>query len=111
MFPGMNLNPRQMKQMMRQLGIKQEELLAKKVVFYLENKKLIILEPQVSIMDLGQKKTYIIMGGKQKTKETKQIPEEDIELVAKKTKKTRKEAEKALKESNGDIAKAILKLS
>ena len=38
------------------------------------------------------------------------IPEEDIKIVAEQAKVSEKEAEKALKESNGDIAEAILKL-
>ena len=38
------------------------------------------------------------------------IPQEDIDLVAEQTGKSKKEAEKALTETKGDIAEAIMKL-
>ena len=39
------------------------------------------------------------------------IPQGDIDLVAEQTGKSKSEAEKALKETDGDIAEAILKLT
>ena len=40
-----------------------------------------------------------------------EIPKEDIDLVVEQTGKSVEEAKKALKETKGDIAEAILKLS
>ncbi|MCQ2377127.1 MAG: hypothetical protein MJ006_03895 [Methanocorpusculum sp.] len=39
------------------------------------------------------------------------MPEDDVKLVASQTGKSAEEAEAALKESKGDIAEAIMKLS
>ena len=40
-----------------------------------------------------------------------EIPKEDIDLVVEQTGKTTQEAKKALEETKGDIAEAILKLT
>ncbi len=64
MFPGLgNMDPRRIKAMMRQLGIKSEDIDAKRVVFELEGgKRLIVEKPQVSAVDMGGQKTYTVMG-------------------------------------------------
>lgn len=110
MFPGMGkINPKQMQGMMRSLGIKQEEMQVKKVVFELEGKKMVFESPQVSAVNMGGQKIYSVVG-EAKEEGKLEIPKEDIEMVAEQTGKAVEEAEKALKESNGDIAEAIKKL-
>ena len=59
-------------------------------------------------MEAQGQKTYQIIGNPEI--KDRGVPEEDIKLVMEKTGKSREEAEKALKESNGDIAEAIMKL-
>ncbi len=110
MFPGMgNINPKQMQKMLRQFGIKSDELPAKKVVFELEDgSKLVIEEPQVTVIDMKGQKTYTVMG--EAVEEKKGIPEEDIEMVMKQAGVDKKRAEAALKKNEGDIAEAILEL-
>ena len=105
MMPGMN--PAQMKRMMKQLGMKSEELEVKRVVFELENGKLILESPQVTSIEVQGQKTYTVLGTE--TKETG-IPEEDVKMVADQTGKSEEEAKKALEEANGDLAEAITKL-
>jgi nascent polypeptide-associated complex subunit alpha len=107
MFPG-GVNPKQMAQMMRQMGIKVDELSANKATFELSNgKKLVFENPQIQAMTVQGKKTYTLIG---EAKEEENIPAEDIEMVASQSGKTKAEAKKALEETNGDIAEAILKL-
>ncbi|NMA44605.1 MAG: nascent polypeptide-associated complex protein [Candidatus Diapherotrites archaeon] len=107
MFPG-GVNPRQMAQMMKQMGIKVDEIKAQKVVFELENgKKLIFDNPQIQAMTMQGKKTYTLIG---EATEEENIPQEDIDMVSDQTGKTKEEAKKALEETKGDIAEAILKL-
>ena len=109
MFPGMGgMDPRKMKMMMKQLGIKNEELNVKKVIFELEDKKLIIDDPQVSAIDMQGQKTYTVIGNARE--EAGELPEEDIKMVAEQTNVSEKEAKKALEENDGDIAEAINKL-
>lgn len=108
MFPGMGgMNPRQMQQMMKQLGIKSSELDAKKVTIELKNGNNIVFdEPSVSAIDMHGKKTYTLMGSE---REEKGISEEDVKIVAEQTGAAEKEARKALEET-GDLAEAIMKL-
>lgn len=108
MFPG-GVNPKQMAQMMRQMGIKVEEINAEKVIFELDTgKKLVFSKPQIQAMAMQGKKTYTLIG--EPTEETT-IPENDIKMVAEQTGKTIQEAKKALEKTNGDIAEAIIELN
>lgn len=108
-----SFNPMQMKKMMQQLGMKTEEIKAKRVVIELEDKNLIIEQPIVSSIEIQGQKTFTVMGKERielmKTQQ-KEMPEEDIQLIIKQTGKSREEAEEALTEANGDIAEAIMKL-
>lgn len=113
MLPGLggfgNINPKQMHRMLKQLGIKSEELAVKRVRFELDdNRALVVEEPQVTVIDLKGQKTYTVMG--EAVEEKRGIPEEDIEMVMKQAKVDRKKAEAALKKNEGDIAEAILEL-
>jgi len=105
MIPGMaGFNPAQMKSMMKQFGIKSEDLKAKKVIIELEDKKIIISEPQVTVIDLQGQRTFTVLG-QEKIEELES--REDIELIMQQTNCSEEQAKKALKESNGDLAKAI----
>ncbi|MBU4534856.1 MAG: nascent polypeptide-associated complex protein [Euryarchaeota archaeon] len=117
MIPGMGMNPKQLKQMqrsMKQMGMDMKEVHgATEVIIKLKNKEIIIKNPKVNIMDFMGQKTYQITG-KPKEKAIKSelvIPAEDIELVVTQAGVTPEEAEKALKETKGDLAEAILRLS
>lgn len=109
MFPGLGgMNPKNMQKMMKQLGIKTEELAANKVVFELDGKKLVIDNPAVTVMIVQGKKTYTVMG--EAKEESAGLPEEDVKMVAGQAGVSEEKARKALEESNGDIAEAITKL-
>ena len=107
MFPG-GVNPKQMGQMMKRFGIKNEEIDAKEVVITLNNgKKLIIENPQVQAIEMQGAKTYTIAG---KAREESGVPDEDITMVAEQAGVTKEEAKTALEENGGDIAATILNL-
>ncbi len=110
MIPGMGgMNPKQMQKMMKQLGIKNDELPAKKVVFELEDgTNLVINQPNVTVINMQGQKTYTVMG--EAVEEKKGIPDEDIEMVMKQADVDKKKATAALKKNEGDIAEAILEL-
>ena len=107
MMPGAGMDPRQMKAMMKQLGIKQEELNAKRVVFELESGNLVIDSPHVTALDMQGKKTYTVMG---EAREETPLPEEDVKMVSEQANVSEEKARKALEESNGDLAEAIASL-
>lgn len=109
MFGG--INPMQMKAMMKQMGIKQEEIEAERVIIESFEKKIVIEHPQVQkIVMQGQESWQITGEAHEETKESG-ISEADVDMVSGKTGRSKTEAKKALEESGGDIAEAIVKLS
>jgi nascent polypeptide-associated complex subunit alpha len=94
--------------MMKQLGIKNTEVEAEEVIIKLKNGKTIkILEPQVQLIEMKGVKTYSLAG---KEVEEEGYPDEDVKMVAEQANVSEEEAKKALTETKGDIAQAILKL-
>ena len=110
-MPG-RMNPRQMNQMMRRLGINIKNIEnVEKVIIQTDTKEYIFDDAEVTIMEAQGQKTFQISGNPVvKDKAEKQI-DDDIKLIIEQTGKSEEEARKALKETNGDIAEAILKLS
>ena len=107
----MGMNPRQMKKLMRQMGIKMEELEGvKEVIIRLENREIIIREPAVTVITAQGEKSYQIIGPEE-VRTVVSIPEEDIKLVMEQTGVDYDTAKKALEEAKGDLAEAILKLT
>lgn len=106
-MPG--IDPRKMQAMMRQMGIKQEDIAAKRVIIECEDKNIVIENPSVQEIVMQGQKTWQIGGDAHD--ESLGVSEDDIAMVVEKTGKTHKEAKKALEESDGDIASAIMALS
>ncbi|HHT76037.1 MAG TPA: nascent polypeptide-associated complex protein [Euryarchaeota archaeon] len=118
MMPGMRgVNPRQMKQAMKRLGITTEELKdVEEVIIRTKSKEYVLTDAAVTLMDMQGQKTFQVMGeavirdrqeGPAQPAEPP-IPEEDIELVMGQTGCDRERAIKALKDSGGRPAEAIL---
>jgi nascent polypeptide-associated complex subunit alpha len=83
------------------------------VIIKTGSKEITIEEPEVAILEMQGQKIYQVTGGKITEKATERklaVPEEDVRLVADQTGKSIEEAKKALEESGGDLAKAILLL-
>ncbi|MHC1568326.1 MAG: nascent polypeptide-associated complex protein [Candidatus Syntropharchaeia archaeon] len=103
------MNPKQLSQLMKQLGINIKDIEGvEEVIIRTKDKEYIFRDVEVTVMEAQGQKTYQIIGNPEI--KDRGLPEEDIKLVMEKTGKSREEAEKALKESNGDIAEAIMKL-
>jgi nascent polypeptide-associated complex subunit alpha len=109
------VNPREAKRMMQRMGLSMDAMPdVEQVVIKTSNKEITIEEPEVAMIEMQGQKIFQITGGKisEKAAERKLsgIAEEDVRLVADQTGKSVEEARKALEESNGDLAKAILLL-
>jgi nascent polypeptide-associated complex subunit alpha len=108
------VNPREARRMMQRMGLSMDAVPDVEQVTIKTNSKEITIEaPEVAIMEMQGQKIFQITGGKisEKAVERKIIlPEEDVRLVADQTGKSPDEARKALEESGGDLAKAILLL-
>ncbi|MCE5296751.1 MAG: nascent polypeptide-associated complex protein [Euryarchaeota archaeon] len=124
MMPGGRVNPKQMKQAMRRLGITNDELNdVEEVIIRRKGSEMVISNAQVSIMTMQGQKTFQIVGDVVERSKTASIgtsqpatvaavtiPEEDIELVMGQTGCDRDKAMAALKAVDGQPAEAIIKI-
>ncbi len=107
-----NINPRQMKQAMKKMGIHMDEINAESVVIKCTDKDIVIENPQV-VKTVMQGQTMFQISGniKEQVGEVKvEVSDEDIMMVAEQANVSEDTARTALEESNGDIAGAIMKL-
>lgn len=117
MFPGGRVNPRQMKAMMRRMGISTEELDGvEEIVIRTRTKEYIFKDAMVSVMTVQGQKTFQIVGEPEINERKDVAPQptgssrEDIALVMEQTGASEEEAKKALEECGGQPAEAILKI-
>jgi len=106
------MNPKQMNQMMRKLGINVKDIKnVEKVIIQTDTKEYVFSDAEVTIMNAQGQKTFQIVGDPVITKREEEIPEDDINLIVEQTGKTFEEAKEALEKTQGDIAEAILQLT
>ena len=113
MFPGgtRGMNPRKMKQMMKQMGINVDPIEdVEEVIIRTADREIVFRDAEVTIMDAMGSKTYQIVGTPEERSKAS-LPDEDVQLVVEQTGVSKEDAIAALKESNGDLAEAIIKLS
>jgi nascent polypeptide-associated complex subunit alpha len=117
MLPTAGMNPKQLKQMqraMKQMGMDTKDVKGvSEVIIKFKDKELLITNPKVNLMEFMGQQTYQITG---KVKENKievelEIPDDDVELVSAQTGATKEKALETLKETQGDLAEAIMRLS
>jgi nascent polypeptide-associated complex subunit alpha len=110
MIPGMN--PKKMKQMMKQLGMTMENIEdVERVVVYTPRGNYIFDQAEVVATTMQGVTTYQLNGELRFEPAAITIPEEDVALVAEQTGVSADEAREALKAKNGDIAEAIISLT
>lgn len=113
------INPRQMKQAMKKMGISQSEVPdVSEVIIRTKDNEIVITKAQVVCVDMSGNKSYQISGIEETRPLTTsseeaagpQIPEEDIELVMSQTGCAREKAIEALIAEDGQPAEAIIKI-
>ena len=101
------MDPKKMQQMMKQLGMKMDNILATQVIIKTDAGDIIVEEPQVVKTSMQGQTVFQVSGN---VKE-KSFSDEDVKLVMEQSGTNDKEqAAKALQEANGDVVKAIMKL-
>jgi len=112
MFGGLGgLSPKKMQAMMKQLGMNQEEIPASCVVIEKSGGgKIVIGNPCVTKISIQGQKSFQVSGDIREENEEPKITQEDIKTIMEKADVGEEEARKALEESKGDLAEAILKL-
>lgn len=109
MIPGLGgMNPKKMQGIMKQMGINQEEVEVKRVIFEKEDGRIVIENPQVMKIIMQGQESWQVQG--EAREEQEGFSEEDVEMIIEKTGKTEDEVKSVLEET-GDIAEAIVKLS
>ncbi|MGQ9787879.1 MAG: nascent polypeptide-associated complex protein [Candidatus Hadarchaeaceae archaeon] len=110
MFPR-KIDRRQMERAMRQMGVKMQELDGvREVAIKLSDREIVIPDAQVTLTEIAGQKSYQVIGREIERRLAPEIAEEDIKLVMEQAGVDKETANKALLETNGDIAEAILKL-
>lgn len=110
---GGRVDPRQMNQMMKRLGIDIQEIPdVQEVLIRTPTREYRFDKAEVSVMTAQGQKTYQVTGvPKIVEHEAKAvISDEDVKMVAEQTGKSVDESREALEATQGDIAEAIVRL-
>ena len=105
MFPG--INPKQLKQAMKKMGVKQEAIDAEEVVIKTKDKELLIRNPEVSKINMMGQESIQITGDIEE-RSLEKFDNDDIKTVIEQTNCSEEEARKALEKKGGDLAAAII---
>ena len=112
MLPG-NINPRQMKAMMKKLGMNVEQIEDVESIVIKTPKGNWVFDSsaEVTVMTMQGSTSYQIAGTPRFEEAAPEIPAEDITMVASQANVSAEKAKAALIASKGDIAEAIMKLA
>lgn len=99
-----------MAQMMKRMGIAQQEIDATEVIIKCSDRDIVITEPSVSKVNAMGQESFQISGSITEREKEAEITEDDVKTVAEQANVDEERAREALKNSNGDIAKAIMDL-
>lgn len=102
----MNINPRQMEKMMKQMGMQAENIEAEEVIIKTSTGDIRITNPQITKVKMSGNETFQIAGEVSSGPNT-----EDVKTVMETAGVSEEKARAALEASGGDLAKAILDLS
>jgi len=110
-FPG-QINPKKMKQMMKQLGMEMQPIEDVRRIEISTGKGTYVFDQaDVVAMTMQGVTTYQITGEPRFEGAAPVIPEEDVHLVIDQTRAPEEKVRRTLAETRGDIAEAILRLS
>ena len=112
------VNPRQMQQAMKKMGIKQTDMNnVTEVIIRTRDKEIVITNAEVVLVEMQGSRNYQVSGdeeirplGSASAAATVSFPAGDIELVMSQTGCDKERAVKALEEADGQPAEAILKI-
>jgi nascent polypeptide-associated complex subunit alpha len=127
---GGGMNPRKMKQMMKQMGIDMSDIDAEEVVIRTGDEELVFTDADVQLMEAQGQKTYQVVGDPEsrdlgaghsedadadetaaaESDDDAAIPDDDVELVAQRTGVSEGDARAALEATDGDLAAAVERL-
>ncbi len=106
------MNPKMLKQAMKKMGVKQEELPATEVIIKFEDRQIVFKQPQVSVVDMVGEESFQVTGSyeEQELDTMPDINDDDVQTIVSQVGCSKEQAKRALVDCKGDIAEAILKL-
>ena len=107
-MPG--VNPAKMQAMMKQLGIKQEEIDALRVIIKKQDENIIIENPNVVKINMQGNESFQITGDVHTESKQEGFSEQDIKMIIEKTGASEKKVRESL-DKTSDIAETIMELS
>ena len=109
------IDSRRARRMMKQMGLKMDDLGdIERVILQGKGREIVIEGPAVTVIDMKGQRMYQVTGGKAtETAKEKElvIPEEDVLLVSQQAGVSMERARAALEDAEGDLARAILMLT
>ena len=98
--------------MMRKMGISQSQLPVKKVIFEMEDSRLVIKNPSVVRIKMQGQESYQVTGEaiEETLEEEIGFSEDDIQMVMAQSGCDEEKAKEILEECEGDLAEAIMRL-
>ncbi|HUB92837.1 MAG TPA: nascent polypeptide-associated complex protein [Candidatus Saccharimonadales bacterium] len=108
-----NMDPRALKKMMDSMGMKTTEIDAERVIIECRDRRIVVDSPGVTMIEMQGNKTFQVGGIVSETAKEKakvEITDDDVQMVRERTGASEDAARKALEETEGDIAEAIMKL-
>jgi nascent polypeptide-associated complex subunit alpha len=109
MMPG--IDQKKMQSIMKQMGISQTEIDAKRVIIECIDKNIVIENPSVLKIKMQGQTNFQISGDISEVENKEDNTELDIKTIIEKTGCTKKQAEEAYNKANKDLTEAILSLS
>ena len=105
------INPREANRMMQRMGMQVQQLdEVTKVIMETPTKRIVIDNPEVATVTVQGQTVYQVGGGTMREEGIGGGSDEDVKLVASQAGVSADEAANALRQSNGDLAQAIILL-
>jgi nascent polypeptide-associated complex subunit alpha len=105
------VNPREANRMMQRMGMQVQQLDGvTKVIMESPTKRIIIENPEVATVTVQGQTIYQVGGGTVREEAIGGGSDEDVKLVASQAGVSAEQAANALRQSNGDLAQAIILL-
>ncbi len=106
-MPG-GMDPKKMQAVMRQMGIKSDDIPATRVTIETSSGAIIIDEPQVVQITMQGQKSFQVSGN---VRTEEKASSDDVKMVMEQAGCSEEDAKAALEKSGGDIAEAIILLT
>jgi nascent polypeptide-associated complex subunit alpha len=106
------MNKKQLQNMMKQMGVEQQDIPADQVIIKSGDKEVVFDDPSVAKVDMMGQETWQVTGDGyiRELDQSVEISDEDIKTVVDQTGVSEDNARDAIEDADGDLAEAIMNL-